>query len=934
MITWKQRLGISLGVIGVVLSLSLSIWVSVNTFFHPLLPYSSYPGDNVIALTYLAAFALVALLFIGKKFRWLVVLPWLTAALIILITLANAQIRISMFLLAWILIVSWFVGEFLFSRIIGAQYVAKGERAVLAIALGWGAITVGALILGIAGLYQSWLLYALFIVITVGGIWRQYRAFIHNSKLPGFRSLQAADSTGYLDVRRPKFYRFVDKARFLVRRKFKGLNDLFKERFNNDVKTPIAHLHNLGFNIMLIMAAGSFLWALAPAVRYDSLSYHLAVPMRYLAAGGMIEIPESIQTYWAHYGEMLYEIALLLGDQPLTSLINFCAGILITIQIYFLGKHLKNETVGILAALIFCSLPIIGIEAATTYIDILIAFFIAAAFQAAMFWHREKNDRWLIIVGIFSGLAIGTKITAFWMLLPFFLLLIIYFAITKDGLHITQSKVETNANHRVFLRSLWNQGWWKRVIGLVLPAVVLFSPWLIRDWFWTGNPIFPNYNNIFHSPNWFDQNFFFIKVNTKTLGSFFAFPWLGITDSHRYYHEAPGSVLGALPMLSLPWFYSWGSQLQEKRKSLLLVVVTTFLAIALLFSVAYHARYLLPLYGLLSIFAAVNLETLGQKLFKRKYFLGVALGVLVFIYLFSTRLAFTVRWWEIPERYPTQIWLGGESQEQFIDRILPVYGAFNYLDQQGAFKVLSIGNELRAYTDSQIYGPFFSKEAYLTLHTASSPDELAKDLEAGAYDYILIYLPEQIFRPDVYQASALNKEFFAKYTRLMYIQRQVYLYRFYPQGVDRSKDMGQNLLQNPGFEIDDAADDWMLMGASYHIDSVDPYQGRNALKLPGPGASAYQDVSVLPGEIYTVAYWAKSISDQQTIQRYIQWLDADGQPIGKSANWKEMAAGWNQYQLSATAPDDAVIARVFVSLVNEGGTWFDNICFVQGDFCP
>ncbi len=173
MITWKQRLGISLGVVGVVFSLTLSIWVSVNTFLHPLPPYVSYPGDNAIALTYLVAFALAALLFLGKKSRWLVVLPWCAAALIILISLGNSRIRLSMVLLAWFLVVSWFVGEFLFSQIVSTQHIPKGERAVLTLVLGWGAVAVVALILGISGLYRSWLLYALFFLITVAGIWRQ-----------------------------------------------------------------------------------------------------------------------------------------------------------------------------------------------------------------------------------------------------------------------------------------------------------------------------------------------------------------------------------------------------------------------------------------------------------------------------------------------------------------------------------------------------------------------------------------------------------------------------------------------------------------------------------------------------------------------------------------------------------------------------------------
>ncbi|MEN8173230.1 MAG: glycosyltransferase family 39 protein [Chloroflexota bacterium] len=889
----KQRFRLILGTAGVLLSLTLSILFSLDAFSNPVLPYASYAGDGIIALIYLVAFVLVVLLFLMKKTGWLIALTSSAVVLIVAPALVNAQTSASIFLLAWFLVVSWMIGDFLFSRIISAKLITKGERLVIAVVLGWGVFVVGMLILGLAGLYQQWAVYTIFIIVTILGV-------------------------GYY---------------YLKGRKFSELTVHRYNRIQNYLQAPNAHLYALAFAILLIVALGSFLWAMAPAVRYDSLSYHLAVPIRNIAAGRMIEIPESVQTYWAHYGEMLYTLALLLGDQPLPGLINFSAGILLTAQIFFLGVQLKNKTVGILAALIFSSLPIVGIESATTYVEILIGVFVAGVFQAAIFWYREKNDQWLILVGIFSGLAVGTKLTAFWLLLPFLGLLIVY-STSRNGdspyIHSARN-IESKFSFPRFI--FWIRRLGKRIITIGLPAIVLFVPWLIRDWLWTGNPIFPNYNNIFHSPQWFDSGFFFIKANVETLRSFFAFPLLGITDSHRYYHEAPGAVLGAVPMLSLPWFYGWHPEMRGKRPNFTLIFLTAVAAIALLFSVAYHARYLLPLYGLLSIFAAANLDILGRMVFAWKKPLGIGLTLLVLTYFYATRLAFTVRWWEIPERYPVKIWLNQESQEQFVDRILPVYGALNFLDRQGAFKVLSIGNELRLYTDSQIYGPYFSKEAYQTLHTASNPNQLAQNLVSGDYDYILVYVPEQNHRPEIYQTPALNSEFFSNYTRLEYARRQALIYRFYPQGIDRSDDIALNLLKNPGFELG-YADQWMLMGVSHYVVTEDYFEGQHALMIPGPEASAFQDVPVLPGKIYTASYWAKSTSVGQTIQPYIQWLNADQQPVDKSAHWIEMEPGWNQYQLSTTAPEDAVIARVFISVVNQGQTWFDGLCFLQGDYCP
>jgi hypothetical protein len=340
----------------------------------------------------------------------------------------------------------------------------------------------------------------------------------------------------------------------------------------------------------------------------------------------------------------------------------------------------------------------------------------------------------------------------------------------------------------------------------------------------------------------------------------------------------------------------------------------------------------------MSVLAALNLEILGRFLFARRKILGAALVGLVFVYVFATRLAFTVRWWEIPERYPFQIWLGREQPEAFLERVLPVYGAFEFLDRHGAKKVFSIGNELRYYTDAEIHGVLFSKWAYQALHTASNGDQLTRHLARQNIDYLLLYPPEQEHRPEIYQSPALDESFFATYTRLLYCQDQVYLYRFFPQGVDRSGENPVNLLANPGFEGFDARGDvatWHLMGKGYCIESGEHvFQGDRVLMLPGSGASAYQDVPVTPGQLYTLGYWAKARSAEQQIQLYIQWFDAQSQPVGKSAEWISMQPQWDFYQLSATSPTDARFARVFVSLVHPGQVWFDDLCFVNGDVCP
>ena len=720
------RMKIQLGTTSIVFSLLSSIIVAGLVFLHPRAPFVAYENDAAIGLIYLLVFLGAGVLYLLNAGRALYLLAWGIIGVLMLVAARTTHIALNLFLLLWMMWLSWRVGKQLFKWITHPDGLSPREEDALSLALGWGVLMALTLLLGVSGLYQHWVFYAMLVVLSIWG------AFSYHQDT---------------ETRRNTFKIFL--CSFVA-------------------KPNLAN--SLTFFLMVILAAGSFLWALAPAVRYDALSYHLAVPLRYLAAGRMLELPESFQTYSAHYGEMLYTLALGIGTQPLPTLLNFSAGLLLAAQTYFIGRRLGGHATGLIAALLLYSLPIIGIESATAYTDIFVAVFVTAAVQIFLHWQEIPATRWLLMMGIFSGLALGTKLNALFLLLPFWLWIL-----------FTAETRRAQSFFAIPSRTL-------RLCGsfLFIPIITLWLPWLLRDFIWTGNPIFPNYNQIFHSPDWFNAAFFRIQPTSGIALRMLAFPWAGITDSYRYYHEAPGAVLGALPLLGFPWLYDW-----RKYKGLFLSFLA---ALVLVFAYGGSVRYLMPLFPLLSALAALNVYALFLKLNKlpqintdKKICVHlrslvpfrvsvVVLFALVLLYLFSTRMAFTMRWWEIPERYPFKIWLGIQTSEEFVEDILPVYGALEYLDQYGEFKVFSVGNELRLYTNSAIYGPLFSKEAYNLLHTSATPAVLYENLAQNGYDYVLYYPPEAAHRPGDYTSPALSEEFFSQFTTQVYAQRDIYLY--------------------------------------------------------------------------------------------------------------------------------------------------------------
>jgi hypothetical protein len=111
---------------------------------------------------------------------------------------------------------------------------------------------------------------------------------------------------------------------------------------------------------------------------------------------------------------------------------------------------------------------------------------------ALMIWVEHRgNWRWLGVVGALAGLSVALKLT----LLPSFVALLVVVALAEVRRPIAA------------LRAALIFGG----TGLVA-ALVVAGPWLLHNWQFAGNPIFPNYNDVFRSDlvdhgRWSDDRF-------------------------------------------------------------------------------------------------------------------------------------------------------------------------------------------------------------------------------------------------------------------------------------------------------------------------------------------------------------------------------------------------------------------------------------------
>jgi len=214
--------------------------------------------------------------------------------------------------------------------------------------------------------------------------------------------------------------------------------------------------------------------AAAPPVKYDALTYHLALPRLYLETGKLIFTPYI--PYWGHpqLVEMLYTWAMALGTPSAAALLSWGASLAFLSGVAgfasaWLPKIAGKPSFSSQAALFSVFLILCGTTArwmmAWAYTDLFSAWFGLAALHAFLLWQETGKPSWIAWSGVMVGFAVGTKYTAG-------LLGIVIFGIG------------------VFLPGLRKISIRQWLIGATL-ALLVFLPWGVKNFITSGNPLFP-----------------------------------------------------------------------------------------------------------------------------------------------------------------------------------------------------------------------------------------------------------------------------------------------------------------------------------------------------------------------------------------------------------------------------------------------------------
>ena len=523
------------------------------------------------------------------------------------------------------------------------------------------------------------------------------------------------------------------------------------------------------FPILLLAMTGAItlIESLAPVVAQDALVYHLAVPARWIEAGGFVPIEGNFFSSFPQNVELLFAWGLLLDGDSLAQWFHWLLGAASAASCASLARALPGRASGVTAAAIFATVPTVTLIAGWAYVDLGVVFFATASLLAFVRWMERDAAPWLLASALLAGLAAGCKYTG-----------------GLQGLLVAGGVLAAGAfRGRPTGPACLRAAWAAAIIGLAA------SPWWIRNIVFTGNPLHPFAHGLFGGAGWDAER---AEVLSRMLGEWgrtggildtLLLPWT-LTMSGRFFSEEHfDGVIGPVFLAGAPLVAL------AVRKSPVHAIVLAFAAAHAGFwlMTTHQVRFLLPCLAALSAVlgsvlpeivaraAPGRLEALRSAAWKAV--LGSALAVNVFFAVIH-----------FADHAPLPVVLGLETRSAYMARELPCgdHAVFEHIERElpARSRILmgSLGNPgflvKRPYHSDAL---FENRTLAAILASSRSPDDAYRELATRGFTHLLFRM-ESVFDPTgkkseiPFEDQTKLMELLNRHARLAFQASGTYLY--------------------------------------------------------------------------------------------------------------------------------------------------------------
>jgi 4-amino-4-deoxy-L-arabinose transferase-like glycosyltransferase len=494
--------------------------------------------------------------------------------------------------------------------------------------------------------------------------------------------------------------------------------------------------------------------ASVPPVSRDALTHHLAIPKLYLKHGGIYEIPQARWSYYPMNLDLLYIIPLYFGNDIVPKYIHFAFALLTAVFIFRYLRRRIDVVYALLGAVLFLSLPIIVKLSITVYVDLGLIFFSFAALFYFLEWiNHEFKLKFLLISAFWCGLGLGTKYNG--LIVLFLLTLFTVFIYARSSAVSGKKQLKAIGYGIVFM----------------LVGIIVFSPWAIRNYIWTNNPIYPLYNSRFNaekaesievisgdSSNGATEEYNALVKKNRGGWRHFAIRKIifnekgweialipvriffqGEDDNPKYFDGRMNPVLFFLPIIAFLHIRRDSSKLKtEKRILFTFSILFIFYAF---FQIDMRIRYIGPVIPALVILAMLGLKDLTNSVqehfasnSKAIWIAAVNLAVLSFFFL---NIFYLVQQYRIVN--PLSFIRGQVERDAYIEQYRPEYAAIKFANERlpDDAKILGIFMGNRGYYCDRVmifdFGLFKN-----SVQQAVSAENLTKILKKSGITHLLV----------------------------------------------------------------------------------------------------------------------------------------------------------------------------------------------------
>jgi hypothetical protein len=524
-------------------------------------------------------------------------------------------------------------------------------------------------------------------------------------------------------------------------------------------------------SLTVLLICTIILLSLVPPVSKDALVHHLALPKLYLKHGGIYEIPSMEFSYYPMNLDLLYLIPLYFNNDIAPKLIHFLFALLTAHLIFRYLKPKAGEIYAWFGVLLFLSIPLIIKLSITAYVDLGLIFFSTAALFLLMKWIEDNfSIKYLVLSAVSCGMAMGTKynglITAF--------LLTIFVPMIYSAHHRDQPYN--------FIKSAG------RGLVYLFITLLIFSPWMIRNWHWRKNPVYPLYDT------WFNPDKAQSSADGQSSGVFlyrqivyhekgWEMALLPLRVFFQGKDEDPQYFDGRLnPFLLLLPAFAFRKNRGERRfatdKKIMGWFSVLFFSFSF-FSTVLRVRYfcpILPPLVVLSVFGIKNLweEISGYSNPGRR--LGQGLVFSSIIVFLSLNAGYVIEQFRYVK--PLAFLNGTLTREAYITEYRPEYTAMNYINQNlpndAVVLLLFVGKRGYYCERDYVLDQNLGQSILLNLAKKSeNPDEIYDGLSKIKISHILLHHTffENWVQEDVNpREQHLIEMFFSKYARGLFFR--------------------------------------------------------------------------------------------------------------------------------------------------------------------